>query len=352
MVDAQRSSRTPWGKSSGPHTECGDYFRFLSAAAFCVAVAFCFSATAAGQENRHSGPVTEFTSAGETSYACSQAGVFEVAKGEPILTWRPPFRPTSIAGYSDGKISFLLIGGGEPGVSGIAALFDLRTKEIRSLELAKDLVYGVAVNAAGDVGAAACADNRVVTFDLFSLAPESMRTRHEHTAAARVVRFSSDGKWLASAGLDGVVLLSLAGGEEPPASPAVLQEHSAKVDCLVFSPDSTQFASGARDGKVRIHTVEGRLVRTYSGLSREIESPEEEGINPYVWALAWGDKADALVAGTSQGDLYRLSTSDNRWRRIERPGSGPIYSLLFSANGELLIGTDKVSRWNLRGDKD
>ena len=77
-------------------------------------------------------------------------------------------------------------------------------------------------------------------------------------------------------------------------------------------------------------------MRTYSGIGMADE-PVAGRVPSRVLSLAWNESA--LVAGTSKGSLHRLSTTDDTVTKIERAGTGPIYSLGFAPKGELLVGT-------------
>jgi hypothetical protein len=310
-----------------------DSFRVAGAAVLALVMVFGMSARAAAE---HAGPVTAIVSAGGEVFSCSQAGIVSETEAGSEVVFRPPFRVTSLAVAGS---DLLLVGGGEPGEYGMVGLYDRRSKEFDFFEVAKDVIYAVAVAPSGTLAAVACADHRVLTFALPVLEESSVVVRHRHTGAARAVRFSPDGKYLVSAGLDGAVLLSevVRGGE-----PMVLQDHSSKVDCLAFSPDSTHFASGGRDGKVRVHRVDGRLVRTYQGMGVEMAIASEVSVNASIWALAWGGAPESLIAGSAAGAIYRLSVDDDSWARLRGARNGPVYSLAILETRRIAVGGDGV----------
>lgn len=112
----------------------------------------------------------------------------------------------------------------------------------------KDLVYDLASHPEGRLVAIAAADGTIQTNSTREFPKGIWTTRHRHTATARAVAFSPDGRWLASAGHDGVVILSEVSGS---AEPRALVDHTSGVECLAFSPDSKRIDSGSKDSKVR-----------------------------------------------------------------------------------------------------
>jgi hypothetical protein len=296
-------------------------------------------ATAADE---HVGPVVDFARIGATLYSVSQGGIF-AHEGEKIrLIHEPEFRVFGMAAVpgGDSKTDYLLLAGGTPGESGRVAWLNLRSGKSASLKVAKDVIYDVAVRPDGREAALACADNRVLTLQLkwFDMMPPILR--HKHTSDARAVAYSTDGQWLASGGLDGVILLS---SKANKMEPNVLQEHTAGVESLAFSPDGKHLASGSRDARVRLHTADGTFVRTYSGLGMELMK-SGLGKKPYIWALAWGGGKKGLIAGSSRGRLYRLSSNDSTWEKLDWTSEKPIYSLAVDAGGRLVVGAEAVTR--------
>jgi WD40 repeat protein len=262
---------------------------------------------------KHLGPVTGIAVVGSQIYSISQAGIFREAK----RLAKPPFRVMAMA--AGGPL--LLLGGGQPAASGEVAVYDTNGGSLAKLRLSDDLVYSVAVSPDGKTAAAAMADGRVLTLAFPDLAPGSVTEANRHEAIVRAVAFSPDGRWLASAGLDGLVLLT---PRKPKAKPIVLADHSAGVESLTFAPDSSQLATGSHDSRVRLHSIGGRLLRTFQGVG---ESPDATGFGqaPRVLCLDWSNAG--LIGGTSSGYVFRLPNGQGDWQPLHRKTAGPVYSL-------------------------
>ena len=107
------------------------------------------------------------------------------------------------------------------------------------------------------------------------------RRLEKHTSALRWVDFSSDGRWLASAGTDSrAVIWDLSTGEGRE-----LPGHTGKVTAIVFSPDSRTVATASpEDLAVRLfdvesgkllHRVDGRRFRLLSALQSGWQAPAD-----------------------------------------------------------------------------
>ncbi|MCX8112345.1 MAG: caspase family protein [Bacteroidia bacterium] len=127
------------------------------------------------------------------------------------------------------------------------------------------------------------------------------RTLRGHTKGIRGLAISPDQRYLATAGLDGKVMLwNLAEGLRTK----TLEKHSDGVRAVAFSPDGRYLASAGKDGLLCIWALPtGRLEKAIS-----LESP--------LWTIAFSPNGQYLVAG-GEGGLLRL------WR-IDQLGIRPI----------------------------
>ena len=245
--------------------------------------------------------------------------------------FQPDWRCVSVAILSE---THVLVTGGLPGRAGKVAIVSATPQE---QTLGKDLVYGIAAHPDSNVAAAACHDGQVFELDLTSSA---LTLLGRHNGIARCVAYSPDGTQIISAGLDGALLAKIRHSDEPPKR---WHEHTAGVDCVAIHPETSVVASGSRDARVRLHTLAGRLIRTYRGLGMEDE-PVAGRLEAHVMCLLWVGKR--LLAGTSNGSVYELSSSDSQWERLLQLDSGPIHALA-SHGQELVIGANRIIRQKL-----
>lgn len=302
-----------------------------------LAVLAGFGAKSDAEPAQHLGPVTDIIVHQNEVYSCSQAGIL-VGRGANVkLLNRPTVRLTALAAGGPEQAQGIYFAGGEPGQSGILGKLDLNGHEPQVLrsDLGGDLVYDLTMSRNGRV-AWARSDGKVESASP-PLSTSKVTLAHRHSGVGRAVAFSPDGKWLASVGLDGVVKISPGAGPVEGLEVQSLEDHTAGIECLCFSPDSKRLVSGSRDSKVRLHTVSGKLVRTYHGLGMEDE-PVAGRVTARVLSLVW--KGELLLAGTSNGRLYQLALSDDKMTRVSRSGTDPIHALEFAplSLNELLLG--------------
>ncbi len=254
----------------------------------------------------HVGPVTGIVVREGVVFSCSQAGV-HTGTG-----WiRPEFRPTNL----DVRGDSILVVGGDPGEAGSVALF-ARTgaRALGEKRLADDLVYTVGIHPDGESAAVGCADGAVRLVSLPDL--EVRRDLTKHTAPCRALRFSADGRFLATGGLDGLVYLH----DLEAATTRVLKDHTAGIESLLFH--GGRLYSGARDGKVRIHN-RGRLVRTSQGMRQPV--------------LALTGAGTFVFAGLRDGRILRLDSTDATYTEAAAVNT-TLFSLTTTSAG-FLVGT-------------
>jgi len=142
--------------------------------------------------------------------------------------------------------------------------------------------------------------------------------------------------------LDGLVIVS---NPEKSGDVRVLSDHTDKVTCLAVSPDGLWIASGALDGKARIHRLDGRLTRTYQGLS-EAGVDRGPGRLDAVLSLAW-IPGGGLAAGMRSGALVRLSAAEALWEPWRENMGGPVRALVLDGEAGLAGAADGLFRLSI-----
>jgi WD40 repeat protein len=141
-------------------------------------------------------------------------------------------------------------------------LVDTRNRKVvRTLEHAQDLVTSLAFSSDGRLLVAASLDGVV---RLWQMADGKLaRELPKQKRAILAVAFSPDGALLATAGADKVVRLWRVADGKPAQT---LKGHESIVGTVAFSPDGALLASGALDGAINLWQVsDGKLLKTLKG---------------------------------------------------------------------------------------
>jgi WD40 repeat protein len=238
----------------------------------------------------------------------------------------------ALADSPDGTL--LAVGGGTPGRSGDARVFEAATgRLLQTLVTVGDLVLAVA--------------------------------------------FSPDGRHLAVGGADNVIrLFQLPSGQEE----RKIEQHADWVMALAFSPDGTRLVSGSRDKSVRLFDPQtGDLEETYTGHSQAIfavgflrdgkslisggrdkalhvwqqkeakKSFEVPGFEADVWRLVVHSNQFFTASADQQVRVYRLGDKKAELVHTLQGHHDVVYSLAFhAASGRLASGSydGEVRIWN------
>ncbi|MCB9880902.1 MAG: hypothetical protein H6832_09880 [Planctomycetes bacterium] len=244
---------------------------------------------------------------------CSAAGVFRVQPSVARQDGDPHRERIAIDGrmfVGARRDGGYLFGGGLPGKRGRVVSVDRAGRTVASIDVARDVVLAIAVHE--NAFAIACADGSVHVGAIDrSGEPRIVRELSTHRGGAYAVAFDASGSTLVSGGKDGLVRVydaeEWARDERGDADSSQvrcleLDSHTSPVLQVAFVParDGThtpEIASSSEDGAVRIHSKNGRLLRSWLGLARDVR-----GLAPWRGSLviAAGDGRLAILDRASE----------------------------------------------------
>ena len=143
-----------------------------------------------------------------------------------------------------------------------------------------------------------------------------------HKRGVAAVKFSPDGKWIASCSADCTLKVwSAATG----ALQHTLEGHLAGISTLAWSPDSRVLASGSDDKLIRLWDV---------GAGKALPTPLA-GHHHYVYSLAFSPKGNVLVSGSYDEAVFLWDVRTARVMRSLPAHSDPVSGVDFVRDGTL-----------------
>jgi tetratricopeptide (TPR) repeat protein len=253
-----------------------------------------------------------------------------------VTTWRQRF---ALRGHRAGVAAVAF----DPEGKYLASASDDQTVKVWDVGTGKDLltlrghtgpVTGVALGRAGLL-ASAGADGKVLVWK--AVTGQMLLTLHAHSGRATCVAFSSDGKFLASAGEDWAINLwdvtAAAGGGAAVSRRRRLLGHGHVVSAIAFCPTGRRLASASRDWTVKLWDVasgqEALTLRPYVQEARGVAFSADgqrlavSGDRVVVWdgsALAArrlgadGPRAEEERSFTWHAQQARQGERDRQWR--------------------------------------
>jgi WD40 repeat protein len=260
-----------------------------------------------------------------------------VQSRESTLLRLEGFMPRDLALSPDGRYLACPVCNLDQQGKGLSAVtvFDLRDNQpFRTVRGIPGFANSAALARGGKVLAVGKDNGTVTVWNLTTGAKEVLRG---HTRPVRRVRFSPDGKWLATAG-GGGGFTGLEGKEKPgeillwdatdwKKKPKVLRGNTQGVMGVAFSPDGKWLASGGHDRTIRIWRVAtGQLFHVLRGHQGEVAAVDFSPDGEHLASAAW-DKTIVIwdmPAGKGPPKKSRTLRGDN----------SPALCLVYSPDGQ------------------
>ncbi|KAF2773632.1 WD40 repeat-like protein [Teratosphaeria nubilosa] len=148
-------------------------------------------------------------------------------------------------------------------------------------------------------------------------------TLRGHKRGVAVVKFSPDGRWIASGSADATIKIW---SSTTGALTQTLEGHLAGISTLAWSPDSAVLASGSDDKIIR-------LWAPHTGKALPIPLI---GHHNYVYSLAFSPKGNMLVSGSYDEAVFLWDVRTARLMRSLPAHSDPVSGVDFVRDGTLI----------------
>ncbi|KAI9803760.1 MAG: hypothetical protein M1825_001640 [Sarcosagium campestre] len=145
-----------------------------------------------------------------------------------------------------------------------------------------------------------------------------------HKRGVAQVKFSPDGRWIASCSADATLKLWDA---ETGAPANTLVGHLAGISTLAWSPDSQIIASGSDDKSIRLWHVSTGKPSTSPLL----------GHSNYIYSIAFSPKGNMLVSGSYDEAVFLWDVRSGRLMRSLPAHSDPVGGVDFTRDGTLVV---------------
>lgn len=149
-------------------------------------------------------------------------------------------------------------------------------------------------------------------------------TLRGHKRGVAGVKYSPDGKWIASCSADCTLKIwSATTGELQH----TLEGHLAGISALAWSPDSRVLASGSDD----------KLIRLWDTATGKPHAQPLVGHHNYIYSLAFSPKGNILVSGSYDEAVFLWDVRTARLMRSLPAHSDPVSGVDFVRDGTLVV---------------
>jgi len=157
----------------------------------------------------------------------------------------------------------------------------------------------------------------------------------KHQGFVQKVRFSPDGKTIATSSFDNTAKLWSADGKEL----ATLSGHTQLVVDVSFSPDSQTIATASQDGTAKLWNRQGKLLRTL-----------EKHPNIVIWSVSFSSDGQK-IATAGKDKTVKLWNLNGNLLKAWKAHDEEVYSITFSRDGKIATGSDDntVKLWDSQG---
>lgn len=168
-----------------------------------------------------------------------------------------------------------------------------------------------------------------------------------HTDEVWAITFSHDGRFLASSGKDGAVILWEVGPGRQLFQKLFVLQSSQPVNVVAFSPDDQYLLTGGADFTIRLFSMPTGhqiLEKKMHDMGPTSGGQQRSGGNDAINAASWFPDGQSFLIAMLNKTLLIYSTDGVLKRRIRQPGY--IYDALVSRDGStvVVVAQDKSSR--------